>query len=128
MSILTKQLKEMYEVVCEPLTETWNTKIIQNKNVSSKLKLADSSLIHKKLEIILTKHYRPVSLLPLVSKVFERVIQKLTNTFIEKHLYPFLYPQRYGGNCQYALVVMIEKWKLSLDNRGFAGGESSIGY
>ena len=29
------------------------------------------------------------------------------------------YPQY---NCQYALVIMMEKWKLSLDNRGFAGG------
>ena len=91
-----KAIKRNVSSVCETLTEIWDTGIIQNKNVSSKLKLADISPIHKELETILTKNYRPVSLLPVVSKVFERIMQKRTN----KHLSPYLYGYRKGNNCQ----------------------------
>ena len=65
MNIPTKQLKEMCVVVYEPRTEIWNTEIIQKRIFSSKLKLADISPIHKKLETILTTNDRPVSQLPV---------------------------------------------------------------
>ena len=122
MNIPTKQLKLMCEVVCEPLMEIWNEEVIQNKKFPAKLKLADISPIYKKLESIFVKNYRPVSVLPVVSKIFERLMQKQTNDFIEKYLSPYLCGYRKGYNCQYALLSMIEKWKCSLDNNGFAGG------
>ena len=97
-------------------------KLFRTKKIPAKLKLADISPIFKKLENIFVKNYRPISVLPVVSKVFERVMQKQTNDFIEKHLSPYLCGYRKGYNCQYALLTIIEKWKLSLDNNGFAGG------
>ena len=39
----------------------WNNEIVQNRKYPTKLKLADMSPIHKKLEHIFTKNYRPVS-------------------------------------------------------------------
>ena len=122
MNIPTKQLKQVCEVVCEPLMEIWNEEIIRDKKFPAKLKLADISPIFKKLESIFVKNYRPISILPVVSKVFERIMQKQTNDFIEKHLSPYLCGYRKGYNCQYALLTMLEKWKLSLDKNGFAGG------
>ena len=86
------------------------------------LKLADISPIFKKLGSIFVKNYRPVSVLPVVSKLFERLMQKQTNDFIEKHLSPYLCGYRKGYNCQYALLCMIEQWKMSLDNNGLAAG------
>ena len=44
------------------------------------------------------------------------------NAFVEKFLSPYLCGYRKGYNSQYALLVMIEKWKMSLDNKGLAGG------
>ena len=102
--------------------EIWNEEVIQNKKFPANLKLADISPIFKKLESIFVKNYRPVSVLPVVSKLFERLMQKQTNDFIEKHLSPDLCGYRKGYNCQYALLCMIEQWKMSLDNNGLAAG------
>ena len=48
MNIPTKQLKQVCEVVCEPLMEIWNEEIIRDKTFPAKLKLADISPIFKK--------------------------------------------------------------------------------
>ena len=49
-------------------------------------------------------------------------MQKQVNEFVEKHLLPYLCGYRRGYNSQYAPLAMIEKWKMSLDNNGLAGG------
>ena len=64
--------------------EIWNEEIIQDKTFPAKLKLADISPIFKKLESIFVKNYRPISVLPVVSKVFERIMQKQTHDKILK--------------------------------------------
>ena len=78
--------------------------------------------MHKKLENILKENYRPVSLLPVISKLFERLMQKQMKTFIEKFLSSFLCGYRKGYNTQYALLAMIEKWKKILDGKGGYAG------
>ena len=49
-------------------------------------------------------------------------MQKQTNDFVENVLSPYLCGYRKGYNCQYALLTMIGKWKMSLNNKGFSGG------
>ena len=73
-------------------------------------------------ESIYVENYRPVSILPAVSKIFERIMQKQMNGYTERFLSPFLCGYRKGCNSQYALLLTIEKWKKSLDNGGHAGG------
>ena len=63
-----------------------------------------------------------ISILPTISKIFERIMQMQVNEFVEIFMSPFLCGYRKGFNSQYALLVMIEKWKTSLDNHGFAVG------
>ena len=67
------------------------------------------------------KNYRPVSVLPCASKLFERIIQKQLMSYVHKYLSPYLCGYRRGFSAQYALVSLIEKWKESLDKKGFAG-------
>ena len=76
------------------------------------------------MESIYVENYRPVSILPAVTKIFERIMQKQMNGYIERFLSPFLCGYRKGYNSQYALLLMLEKWKKSLDNGGHAGGIS----
>ena len=66
--------------------------------------------------------YRPVSILPVVSKIFERIMQKQIKQYVEKYLSPFLCGYRKGYNTQYALTAMIEKWKEHLDKMGGIAG------
>ena len=122
MNIPTKQLKQVTDIICQPLMNIWNNEIVQNKKFPKNLKLADITPIFKKLETIFVENYRPISVLPTVSKFFERLMLSQMNNFVEKHLSPYLCGYRKGYNTQYALIAMIEKWKLSLDKHGLAGG------
>ena len=121
-NIPTKLLKQMKEVIVEPLMHIWNDEIIKNTKFPSKLKLADITPIVKNLDSLLKKNYRPVSILPVVSKIFERLMQGQMKDYIDKHLSPYLCGYRKGFNAQYALTSMIEKWKTWLDKNGGLAG------
>ena len=122
MNIPVKILKETVDIVAEPLSQIWKNEILGGRKFASQLKLGDITPLHKKLENILKENYRPVSLLPVISKLFERLMQKQMKSFIENFLSPFLCGYRKGYNTQYALLAMIEKWKKCLDGKtGFAG-------
>ena len=108
MNIPVKLLKEAMEIVAKPLTDIWKFEVVHGRKFSSKLKLADITPLHKKLETTLKENYRPVSLLPVVSKLFERLMQKQMTGYIEKFLSPYLCGYRKGFNAQYALLAMIE--------------------
>ena len=64
--------------------------------------------------------YRPVSVLLVDSKIYE-IIHKQITTYIEEFLSPYLCGFIKGFNTQHALMVLIEKWKQSIDRKGFAG-------
>ena len=123
MNIPIKRLKEVKDIVAEPLTQIWEVEIVGERKFDRQLKLADIAPLHKKLENIFVENYRPVSLLPIISKLFEKIMQKQMKVFIERILSPFLCGYRKGFNAQYALLMMIERWKKSLDtkNGGYAG-------
>ena len=63
--------------------------------------------------------YRPVSVLPAISKFFERTIFDQLSSFFENHLHPFLSAFRSGHGCQTALLKIIEDWKKALDDNKF---------
>ena len=49
------------------------------------------------------ENYRPVSVLPTISKIFERIMQKQISNYIGKFLSSFLCGYRKGFSTQYAL-------------------------
>ena len=85
------------------------------------MKLADITPVHKKDDVTNKSNYRPISGLPSCSKFFEKVIQRQIATYIEIFLSPFLCGYRKGYSVQHALIVLIEKWRISLDKRGYGG-------
>ena len=119
-NIPTKLLKEVSDICSPALNDIWNNEIITQKSFPNNLKLADVTPVFKKEDTSLLENYRPVSVLPVVSKIYERIMQILEP--IDKHLYPHLCGCRKGHSTQAALISMLEKWKLSIDNKGFAGG------
>ena len=110
------------DIISQPLTDIFNREVIQNKKFPSKLKLADLTPVHKKLEKVFKKNFRPVSILPLVSKIFERILNTQMSVKVEVFLSPYLCGYRKGFSAEYALVSMVEKWKDILDQGGYAGG------
>ena len=118
MNIPIKRLQDVGDIVAEILAQIWNIEIIQNKKFDVKLKVADITPLHKKLETIYKENYRPVSLLPVVSKIFEKLMLKQMKPFIESFLSKWLCGYRKGYNSQYALTAMIERLKKCLDKKG----------
>ena len=96
MSIPPKQLKDVKDIVSEALLEIWNKEIIGNKKFPSKLKWADMTPIFKKLETVEKGNYRPASVLPVVSKIFERIMDKQIGEYMEKYLSIYLCGYRKG--------------------------------
>ena len=82
MNIPTKQLKQVIDIVVDLLMEIWNVEIVQHKKYPGNLKLAGISPIYKRL----VDNIRPVSILPTVSKIFERLMQKLMKDFVKNFL------------------------------------------
>ena len=120
-NIPTRRIKDISDLCSPVLANIWNEEILLNKNFPENLKLADVTPIFKKKDKTFVENYRPVSVLPTVSKIFERIMQKQITDYIGKFLSPFLCGYRKGFSTQYALLSLIERWRLCLDKQGFAG-------
>ena len=77
-----KTIEKMRHLVNKPLTAIWNKQLVENKIFPSKLKLSDITPVHKALENTLKKNYRPISVLPIISKLFEKIMDKQTDGYI----------------------------------------------
>ena len=96
------------------LTNSMNYSI-QHSNFLQELKLLEVIPVYKKLNPLQMENYRPVSLLPDVSKIFEGIIHKqITNYTIDKLAHSITGFRKSHGTQNY-LVVMLEKWKRALD-------------
>ena len=120
-NVPTKMLKSSSEICSVALQNIWNSEILGKLYFPNKLKLADITPVYKKKDPTLVENYRPVSVLPSVSKIFERIIQKQFSNYVDEFLSPYFCGYRKGFNTQYALLSLIEKWKKELDNKGYAG-------
>ena len=90
---------------------------IEFSNFPDKLKLADITPVHKKDNRNDKHNYRPVSILPSISKILERIIYFQINKYFDKKLSKFQCGFRKNFNAQHCLIVMIEKWKSGLDKK-----------
>ena len=120
-SISPKVLKENIEICGNVLHNIINHGIILN-TFDNVMKLAEITPIHKCDEKINKKKYRPVSGLIAGSKIFERIMQKQMGEYLERFLSEYLCGYRKGFNVQSALILLLEKWRVALDRRGYGGG------
>ena len=119
-SIPIKLIKNHKDILAKPIHSFINSDI-ENDTFPETLKLPDVCPIFKKGDATSVKNYRPVSVLPAVSKIYERVIQKQILNHIDTHLSKYLCGYRKGYSAQHALVSLIEKWRDTLDKQGYAG-------
>ena len=64
------------------------------------------------------ENYCPVSVLPPVSKIFERLLYIELSLFMKDKFSPLLCSFRKNYNTQHALIHLIERFKHCLDNSG----------
>ena len=85
---------------------------------TTKMKNADVSPVFKKGGHLNKSNYRPVSILPSDSKIFEKLMFSQINNFIDPYLSIYQCGFRKGMSAQNCLLFMLEKWKRCLDERG----------
>ena len=118
--IPTKILMGSYDIVSSYLSGAYNHS--KNSHIYPiSLKVADVTPIHKAKERIYRENYRPVSLIPILSKLYERNMYEPIISYVEKYLSSYLFGYRKGHSTQQCLLVMIEMWRNALDNKNLAG-------
>ena len=109
-------MKGCIDILGPYIMDTFNNSITSNTFPNS-LKFAEVSPTYKKGDTTDIRNYRPISILPSLSKVFERILYKQICSYMEKFLSPFLCGFRKGYSTQDCLLVMLEKFKKGLDKR-----------
>ena len=85
----------------------------------SSLKLGNITPIFKKDDALDKSNYRPVSILSLLSKVYERIIYNQLSQHSEQFLNSILCGFRKAHNTQHLLFKFLHSWQRELDSGGF---------
>ena len=88
---------------------------LQTNCFPDKLKQSEVIPVYKKLDPLKKENYRPVRLLPHVSKVFETIIYKQINTCMEDKISNYVTGFRKSHGTQHSLVIMLERCKQAID-------------
>ena len=111
-----KMLIGTNDIIAGHLSNIYNNSRYE-KNFPNSLKNSDVTPIHKKEERTKKENYRPVSLLPIISKLFERNMYNQIHLYIGKYLSPYLFGFRKGHSTEQCLNIMLESWKKALDKK-----------
>ena len=107
--------------ICSPSLCTIFNDAIKNGVFPHSLKLADLTPVHKKDDSTDKSNYRPISILPTVSKIFERLMYNQAANYMNSYFSPYLCGFRSGYGTQYSLIRMLANWEDALDNKKIAG-------
>ena len=82
---------------------------IEKSDFPQNLKLANITPVYKKSDPLDKTNYQPVCVLPVVTKIFERIMQKQINDFLVfDFLSPYLCGYSKGFNTQHALLTLVK--------------------
>ena len=119
-SIPAKIIKENVSIFAPKILIDFNY-FIKTGIFPSKQKLADIAPIFKKENKHCKENYRQVSILPAMSKIFEKLMFYQINEYMSDKLSIFLCGFRKGMSAQNCLLFMVEKWRKYLDKCECAG-------
>ena len=110
-------IKTAKYVFAKPLTLIIN-QMLYSGIFPEQLKVSKIIPLHKANDKLLLTNYRPIALLPSISKIFEYILlEQLTNHFIENKL---LSPQQYGFRAKHstelAALNLVDYLTYKLDN------------
>ena len=91
---------------------------IDNRSFPNLLKLANITPVHKKKGSKTEKgNYRPISILPVLSKVFERIMHDQISDYFEDIFSERQCGYRKGHGTQNSLLTLTETWKKATDEK-----------
>ena len=110
--------------IAEPLSDIINISFSQGKYIDF-LKISRIIAIYKEMgDNLMAKNYRPISLLPNINKIFEKIMHKRVYEFVEDKniLYELQFGFRMFHSTQHALIDITEDIRSAIDGNMFALG------
>ena len=117
--ISAKLLKSCSNTIAQPIADLINFSVATSQ-FPDRLKQANVVPVFKKKDPLDKQNYRPVSILPSISKLFERTINDQLSAHFENIFNPFLFAFRPGMGCQSTLLRLMEDWRQALDRHDYA--------
>ena len=122
-AISANVVKVTYPCFIEPLAHIMNLSITQGV-FPKELKLAKVIPLYKASDPMVFSNYRPVSVLPLFSKILEHLMYTRLLSFINKHklLYSYQFGFRRGHSPDLALICLVDRISNALENGEYVLG------
>ena len=122
-SIPNPILKEFHEIFATPISQIFNLSL-ESGIFPKKMKIATVIPVYKKDDNLDCNNYRPISLLPNISKMFEKLIKDRLSKFLEEN--KCLFAKQFGfrnkHSTTHALIDLTETIREALDKDEFACG------
>ena len=112
--IPSRVLKENADIFADYFCGFFNESL-KKSTFPSILKNANITPVFKKGYRGSKENYRPVSILPVISKILEKLLCKEITIFIDPLLSKYQCGFRKGFSAQHCLLAMLEKWKNAVD-------------
>ena len=106
-----KLIKLISQEICIPLSIVINLSL-ESGIVPNATKLAKVIPIFKSKNCKLFENHRPVSLLPVLSKVFEKIVHKRLFKYLQVH--KFLYNSQYGFRNNHSTIDAITEFSANI--------------
>ena len=117
------RILKLASTVLSPSITALINKSIETAKFPDQLKMAKLYPIHKGGSKSDPANYRPISILPTISKIFEKHINKHLVAFLNK--YKVIHANQSGfrqkHSCQTALVKLIDQWMACIDRGDIVG-------
>ena len=106
-NIPPKILKCSANIICKPTSNIVNN-MINTTLFPDSLKMAQVTPVFKKDDPFIMKNYRPVSILPSMSKFFEKIVNEQLSNHFENIFHSYLVAFGPGYGCQSTLLHLVE--------------------
>ena len=119
----TRILKIAKTVISTPLMEITNNSILQG-TFPEKLKLAKVVPVYKSDDATDPNNYRPISLLSIFNRIFEKLVYKRLKSFLEVNdvFYKSQYGFREKHSTQHAILDIVNKIQSNMDKGMYSCG------
>ena len=101
---------QFIESLCYLFNECVNSSVFP-----SDMKCSEINPIFKKGDSMSKNNYRSVNLLPVVSKIFERIMSDQLVDYFSNVLSKSISAYRKGYSCQHVILDLTEYWRSALD-------------
>ena len=116
-------LKSLQEPIATPISLLINKSLIE-AYVPDALKRAKVTPIYKSKDNQLFENYRPISVLPSISKIFEKIVFKRLYLFLDKH--SFFHDSQYGFRQHRSTIDAVTEFTQNIYN-SMENNEHSVG-